>query len=284
MKNLRKNSAGITLVALVITIIILIILASISIGAISGEHGIIKQAKEAKNLHEDAVSKEEKDIQELVNEYEKSLEENFIPSGKIGLEVSIKNPKNEYKVGETIYYTITISNNINTKIEDVCAEIVLNGVSDNVTIIDAGANSQDTGNKVMIDFIGLGEKRTIQCEYVVSRENAGVSAFMRVEVSAAPIIYGEENKIFKIGTVTSETATVTVEPLYTLTIHYVYASGTTAAPTVVGTYLEGEVFSYSSPVIDGYTPSYNFFHSDADGMPANDVEFTVVYTAAPSSS
>jgi len=43
-----KNKQGITLVALVITIIILLILAGISINAIFGENGIINRAKEGK--------------------------------------------------------------------------------------------------------------------------------------------------------------------------------------------------------------------------------------------
>lgn len=280
--NQFNDKEGITLIALVITIIILIILASISIGAISGERGIIKQAKEAKNMHEDAVSKEEKDLQELVNEYKNALEENFIPNGKMGIEARIENSKSEYNVGETIYYTITISNNMNVKIENVCAEIVLSGVSGNITIVNADASSQDTENKVMIDFIEAGEKRTIQCKYVASRDDAGASTFMRVEVNASPIIYGEENKIFEIETVTSETTMVTVEPLYNLMIHYVYENGVTAASDVVATYLKGEFFNYNSPSINGYTPNYPTVHSGTDGMPAQDVEITVVYTAAPS--
>ena len=47
MKNKTKEE-GITLVSLVITIIILIILAGISINVLTGENGIITKAKEAK--------------------------------------------------------------------------------------------------------------------------------------------------------------------------------------------------------------------------------------------
>lgn len=282
MKNLRKNSAGITLVALVITIIILIILASISIGAISGEHGIIKQAKEAKNLHEDAVSKEEKDIQELVNEYEKSLEENFTPSGKIGIEASIENPKSEYKAGETIYYTITISNNINTKIEDVCVEVIASVGTVYINITDAGANSQITDNKVMIDFLGQGEKRIIQCEYTVPSGYDGGSITLQAEVSASPIIYGEENKTFEIETVKSEVTIINVpmqvpQSHYTLTIYYVYENGETAAEYFQReNLLEGDSYSVNSPVVDGYTPDQVVCSGK---MPARNVALTVVYTA-----
>jgi len=43
-----KNSKGITLIALVITIIVLLILAGVAISMLSGENGILKQAAEAK--------------------------------------------------------------------------------------------------------------------------------------------------------------------------------------------------------------------------------------------
>lgn len=50
-KNARKNN-GITLIALVITIIVLIILASISIAALTGDNGLINQANDAKGSTE----------------------------------------------------------------------------------------------------------------------------------------------------------------------------------------------------------------------------------------
>lgn len=46
-KKTRKNSQGITLIALVIMIIILLILASISIALLTGENGLVTKAKEA---------------------------------------------------------------------------------------------------------------------------------------------------------------------------------------------------------------------------------------------
>ena len=51
-KNLKKASQvrnrGITLIALIVTIVVLLILAGISIGTLTGENGIIKMAREAK--------------------------------------------------------------------------------------------------------------------------------------------------------------------------------------------------------------------------------------------
>ena len=44
----RKNERGITLIALVISIIVLLILAGVAIVAISGDNGILVQASRAK--------------------------------------------------------------------------------------------------------------------------------------------------------------------------------------------------------------------------------------------
>ena len=49
-----KRNNGITLIALVITIIVLLILAGVAISMLSGENGILKKAAEAKNEMEQA--------------------------------------------------------------------------------------------------------------------------------------------------------------------------------------------------------------------------------------
>ena len=69
-----KSNAGITLVALVVTIIVLVILASISIGAVFSEKGIIQQAKDAKKTHEDARRLEEENLNDLLGEYKNSMD------------------------------------------------------------------------------------------------------------------------------------------------------------------------------------------------------------------
>ena len=69
MLKLRKNrrEKGITLIALVITIIVLLILAGVSIAMLTGENGIIAQAKKAKEKTE--ISSEEEYIKLLITEY-----------------------------------------------------------------------------------------------------------------------------------------------------------------------------------------------------------------------
>ena len=60
--NKNKKEEGITLIALITTIIVLLILAGISIGAITGSNGIIGQAQSAKEETEIANEKEIIDI------------------------------------------------------------------------------------------------------------------------------------------------------------------------------------------------------------------------------
>ena len=69
-KSARKNYSnqkGITLIALVVTIVVLLILAGVSISALFGDSGIIDRAKEAQNETNQATEREKKEIKELSN-------------------------------------------------------------------------------------------------------------------------------------------------------------------------------------------------------------------------
>ena len=63
-KNIEKNNAkGITLIALVITIIVLLILAGVSIAMLTGDNGIITQANKSKVANEKATAKEKVQVE-----------------------------------------------------------------------------------------------------------------------------------------------------------------------------------------------------------------------------
>ena len=53
----RSSNKGITLIALVITIIVLLILAGVSIAMLTGENGVLTKATEAKDQTEIAQEK-----------------------------------------------------------------------------------------------------------------------------------------------------------------------------------------------------------------------------------
>ena len=62
--NCHKQN-GITLIALVVTIVVLLILAGVSINALFGNSGIIEKAKEAQNKMDKAAENDRKEINEL---------------------------------------------------------------------------------------------------------------------------------------------------------------------------------------------------------------------------
>ena len=76
MKEKIKTNKGITLIALVITIIVLLILAGVSIAMLTGENGILTQAQNAKNRTAEAEAQERADLEE-----QNALIENLVGGG-----------------------------------------------------------------------------------------------------------------------------------------------------------------------------------------------------------
>ena len=68
-----KKNKGITLVALVVTIVVLLILAGVSINLVLGDNGIIVKAKEAKRKSAEASENDLKGMNSLIGELESSL-------------------------------------------------------------------------------------------------------------------------------------------------------------------------------------------------------------------
>ena len=68
-----KNNKGITLVALVVTIVVLLILAGVSINLVLGDNGIIAKAKDAKTKSAEASENDLKGMNGLVSEMEGAL-------------------------------------------------------------------------------------------------------------------------------------------------------------------------------------------------------------------
>lgn len=104
MKLILKKEKGITLIALVVTIIVLIILVGVSINLVLGENGIVEKAKFAKEQTEQAKTNEEKSLNETANYIED------IESGNGGS--STPNPTlttNDLPAGAYINYNTGVS-------------------------------------------------------------------------------------------------------------------------------------------------------------------------------
>ena len=121
-----RKEKGITLIALVVTIIVLITLASVSIGALTGDNGIINQSKQAKEETEIAEEKEAVEISAVqaagMDRYGYVTEENFrnqlnnnIGNGKYELDVIGEKFKVTYTESQRSYY---VDKNGNIEIAD----------------------------------------------------------------------------------------------------------------------------------------------------------------------
>ena len=102
----REN--GITLIALVVTIVVLLILAGVSVNALFGNSGIIEKAKEAQNAMNKAKENDEKGINELTNWLDNQV--NGTTGGTTGGDDTSTTPKISTLVGKVV--------DKNTKAED----------------------------------------------------------------------------------------------------------------------------------------------------------------------
>ena len=77
LKNIFKKNKGITLIALVVTVIILIILAGISISMLTGQNGILNRAQEAKEKTKQSQAEELSALSELENQMNNYQDDGF---------------------------------------------------------------------------------------------------------------------------------------------------------------------------------------------------------------
>ena len=89
MKKFKRETKGITLVALVITIIILLILAGIVISSLTGENGLITRAQQARSETEQA----QKEEQDRLAEFEQLLNNNVVSEEQFDEEKQVNAPK-----------------------------------------------------------------------------------------------------------------------------------------------------------------------------------------------
>ena len=80
-----KSDRAITLIALVVTIIVLLILAGVTINSVVGSDSVIKKSKVALNQYKKSEGEEEvsiKNLENVVDKHEKDSQENFLKSGE----------------------------------------------------------------------------------------------------------------------------------------------------------------------------------------------------------
>ena len=185
MKQKLKQSKGITLISLVVTIIILVILAGVTISLILGNDGIVEKAKEAKAVTSVATAQENLELLKskiLLDKFEITLDDYLEELDKV---------KEEYQVDDI------------EKIDDKTAEIIVDGKY-KFTITDEGNGNLKTDYKGEAGGIELS---AISGTYVYP--TTGTFEVVK-NISGGELSVKSENE--NIAKATISGTTVTVEP------------------------------------------------------------------------
>ncbi len=156
----NKQEKGITLIALVVTIVVLLILAGVSLSLVLNNNGVISRAKEAKNRYAEAQTNEEKQLNE-VSDWIKETVGDTTAGGSGSTVDGVPIPEGYYYVGGTKAKGLVISDNVADKELDKGKEDVRRDLAGNqwvwvpvetpsslYTTVDAGVLlAGDTGVK-----------------------------------------------------------------------------------------------------------------------------------------
>lgn len=202
----KYNEKGITLIALVVTVVVLIILAGITIRLVFSNNSVISRAREAANLTNESVEQDQEDISELKNTIDDTFSddnnENEDNNDTKNVEITIKDeefiyngeehrPEVTVKDGEKALvngtdYDVEYKNNINAGE----AEVIINlkgeysgSLTENFTIqprqatITMHSQTMLYGSKIPTltsSYIGLinGDDLAPYNPYVVGLENS----------------------------------------------------------------------------------------------------------------
>ena len=97
MKSI-KEKRGITLIALVVTIIVILILAGVTIDVTLGENGILNKSKEAADRMNSLVKEDEAELNELLDELNETMDNNWNSNIEIPEENTTPEPDPEPEV------------------------------------------------------------------------------------------------------------------------------------------------------------------------------------------
>ena len=164
MKNIvnRRNS-GITLIALVVTIVVLIILATVSINTVLGDNGIISRAQKARDSYSNSQKSEDEQMAVLANEMAQYDTDNSGSGGTTKPEEGITATVE----GKTV--TITKDN-----VADYLGKVVTNYVP-TATTVKIGEKTYTVSNNYRlyyVDFDGkYGEKNGVYLKADCTNKN-----------------------------------------------------------------------------------------------------------------
>lgn len=108
MKTSKQR--GITLIALIVTVIVLLILAGVTIGTLFGENGIITRANEAKTKTEEASREEKINLQKAAEEIDKITQVTDTTPGVIEGEGTEQNPYVINSIEDLVVFSYEVTN------------------------------------------------------------------------------------------------------------------------------------------------------------------------------
>ena len=188
------------------------------------------------------------------------------PRNSLKVTKTVLNRKDLYKVGDTIYYEITVKNTGNTTQRNLTLEDRLINSNGQVTFTSIGSGYW-IGSEVHLDSLASGDTWILYCQYTVRTADEGK------KITNSATVDSDNNP----GGETGETDGVDVEQRYSLTIHYVDTDGNPVAASYYGRFAEGEHFRVVSPALYWYETDIHVITSGEKGMPAKDLEYTVIY-------
>lgn len=176
-----NNKRGITLVALVITIVILLILAGISIIGLT-KAGVLKNAELAKEEYQKSVKKEENDLNKI-NEYIKGNRENNTKESELIQEVT-------FEVIETKGMSIKVQINVQEANENDARGYFVYINDEVVAVKDE--------NIIKIEKLNIATEYKIKCGVIDKNGNIKESSENKVQTLEKEVLYdGVDSSIFE---------------------------------------------------------------------------------------
>lgn len=176
-----NNKRGITLVALVITIVILLILAGISIIGLT-KTGVLKNAELAKEEYQKSVKKEENDLNKI-NEYIKGNRENNTKESELIQEVT-------FEVIETKGMSIKVQINVQEANENDARGYFVYINDEVVAVKDE--------NIIKIEKLNIATEYKIKCGVIDKNGNIKESLENKVQTLEKEVLYdGVDSSIFE---------------------------------------------------------------------------------------
>ena len=245
----RQTNKGITLIALVVTIVVLIILATVSINTVLGDNGIISRAQTAKDTHEKGKADETNTLDDYASYIGNYLDGKGGGSGG-GSDTPTKPAEGITATVEGKTVTITKDN-----VADYLGKVVTNYVP-TATTVKIGANTYTVSNNYRlyyVDFDGkYGEKNGVYLKADCTSNNYALEEDTTVSTADNVKIKALNPSLYKDGATSPTASNKNMKAVTFLTNTSNWNSLKTGAS------LEGKVnYVVGAPSVEMMFDSYN---------------------------